>query len=45
VPYINYETIESISDSSDVVSKILESIYMERIVVISNDAVHYGTEN
>ena len=50
VPYINYETIDSISDAlSDVVSKILKEKHLKYgkdvAVVISNDAVHYGTEN
>ena len=50
VPYINYETIDGISnDLSNVVSKILKEKNLEYgkdvAVVISNDAVHYGNEN
>jgi AmmeMemoRadiSam system protein B len=49
VPYINYETIDGISDAlSAVVSKILKEQHLEYgkdvAVVISNDAVHYGNE-
>jgi AmmeMemoRadiSam system protein B len=50
VPYINYETLSTIStDLSNVVSKILKAtnlhIGKDVAIVISNDAVHYGTEN
>jgi hypothetical protein len=49
VPYINYETIDKVGCSSDVVSKILKEKHLtygkDVAVVISNDAVHYGTEN
>ena len=50
VPYINYETIHTVSsDLSSVVSKILKanSLHFGKdvAIVISNDAVHYGTEN
>jgi AmmeMemoRadiSam system protein B len=50
VPYINYETIDKIStDLSTVVSDILNATNLEFgkdvAIVISNDAVHYGTEN
>lgn len=49
VPYINYETIDSVSnDLSNVISKILKEKNLEYgkdvAVVISNDAVHYGNE-
>ncbi len=49
VPYINYRTIESVSDNlSNVVSKILKGKNLEYgkdvSIVISNDAVHYGNE-
>ena len=50
VPYINYETIDNISsDLSNAVSKILKvnNLHFGKdvAIVISNDAVHYGTEN
>ena len=50
IPYINYEAINTISaDLSKVVSKILKannlSFGEDVAIVISNDAVHYGTEN
>jgi MEMO1 family protein len=50
VPYINYETIHTISnDLSSVVSEILKANKLDFgkdvAIVISNDAVHYGTEN
>jgi len=50
VPYINYKTIEAIStDLSSVVSEILKANKLhfgkDVAIVISNDAVHYGTEN
>lgn len=50
VPYINYETIDTIStDLSSVISKILKANNLnfgkDVAIVISNDAVHYGTEN
>jgi len=50
VPYINYETIDNISDDlSKAVAKIMNKnnwIYGEDLaVVISNDAVHYGDVN
>ncbi|WP_417558983.1 AmmeMemoRadiSam system protein B [Mesoflavibacter zeaxanthinifaciens] len=50
VPYINYETIDKIStDLSSVVSEILKAKKLDFgkdvAIVISNDAVHYGTEN
>lgn len=50
VPYINYETIDNISsDLSNAVSKILKANNLhfgkDVAIVISNDAVHYGTEN
>lgn len=50
VPYINYETIDVIStDLSNVVSEILKANNLDFgkdvAIVISNDAVHYGTEN
>lgn len=50
VPYINYETIDAVSsDLSNVVSEILKANNLHFgknvAVVISNDAVHYGTEN
>ena len=49
VPYINYETIDKISnDLASVVSSILKEKNWEYgkdlAVVISNDAVHYGDE-
>lgn len=49
VPYINYETIDSIStEFSAVVANILKEKHLEYgkdvAVVISNDAVHYGNE-
>nr|WP_255710729.1 AmmeMemoRadiSam system protein B [Flavobacterium sp. K77] len=49
VPYINYETIDNISNAlSDVVSKILKEKHLKYgkdvAVVVSNDAVHYGNE-
>jgi len=49
VPYINYTTIDSISDHlANVVSAILEANNWEYgkdlAVVISNDAVHYGND-
>ncbi|MFX0556558.1 AmmeMemoRadiSam system protein B [Maribacter sp. CXY002] len=49
VPYINYETIEGVSNNlSNVVSKILKEKNLEYgkdvAIVISNDAVHYGNE-
>ena len=50
IPYINYETINTISaDLSSVVSKILKANNLhfgkDVAVVISNDAVHYGNKN
>jgi predicted class III extradiol MEMO1 family dioxygenase len=50
VPYINYEAIDNISsDLSTVVSEILKANDLhfgkDVAIVISNDAVHYGTEN
>jgi AmmeMemoRadiSam system protein B len=50
IPYINYETINTISTNlSKVVSKILKTNNLDFgkdvAIVISNDAVHYGTEN
>lgn len=50
IPYINYETIDAVSsDLSTVVSKILKDNNLhfgkDVAIVISNDAVHYGTEN
>lgn len=50
VPYINYKTIDAISaDLSNVVSEILKANNLhfgkDVAIVISNDAVHYGTEN
>jgi AmmeMemoRadiSam system protein B len=50
VPYINYKTINTISTNlSSVVSKILKANNLhfgkDVAIVISNDAVHYGTEN
>ena len=49
VPYINYKTIDSVSnDLSNVVSKILKEKNLEYgkdvSIVISSDAVHYGNE-
>lgn len=49
VPYINYETIEGVSNNlSKIVSKILKEKNLEYgkdvAIVISNDAVHYGNE-
>lgn len=49
VPYINYETIDKISnDLSSVVAQILKENNWEYgkdvAIVISNDAVHYGDE-
>lgn len=49
VPYINYDTIDSIStELSEAVQSVLKArnlIYGEDVaVVISNDAVHYGNE-
>ena len=49
VPYINYKTIEGVSnDLSNVVSKILKEKNLEYgkdvSIVISSDAVHYGNE-
>ncbi|TXD52958.1 MULTISPECIES: AmmeMemoRadiSam system protein B [unclassified Polaribacter] len=50
IPYINYETMNTIStDLSQVVSEILKANNLQFgkdvAIVISNDAVHYGTEN
>lgn len=50
VPYINYETIDAISSNlSTVISEILKTNNLhfgkDVAIVISNDAVHYGTEN
>ena len=50
VPYINYETIDAVSsDLSTAVSEILKANNLhfgkDVAIVISNDAVHYGTEN
>jgi AmmeMemoRadiSam system protein B len=50
VPYINYETIDAVSsDLGTVVSEILKTNNLhfgkDVAIVISNDAVHYGTEN
>jgi AmmeMemoRadiSam system protein B len=50
IPYINYETIKTISTNlSMVVSNILKANNLhfgkDVAIVISNDAVHYGTEN
>lgn len=50
VPYINFETIDKISkDLSEVVRQILKKKKLhygkDVAIVISNDAVHYGTEN
>jgi AmmeMemoRadiSam system protein B len=50
IPYINYQTINTIStDLSSVVSKILKTYRLsfgeDVAIVISSDAVHYGTEN
>ncbi|MDV7140445.1 AmmeMemoRadiSam system protein B [Maribacter sp. TH_r10] len=49
VPYLNYETIDRVSDNlSSVISKMLKEKNLEYgkdvAVVISNDAVHYGNE-
>lgn len=49
VPYINYKTIDGVSDDlSIVVSKILKEKNLKYgkdvAIVISNDAVHYGNE-
>ena len=50
VPYLNFKTIDHISSNlSHVVSEILATKHLifgkDVAIVISNDAVHYGTEN